>query len=298
MAATDTDDDIDTLLGIEPDEDDVPEPRTTFICDYIDPDTKEVCGADFDSKAKLNGHVTGKHRDRSGDKKPSKAKSEKPDKASRDAGKKVAVVPVDRVATYTQSIAMIGLGAHIGVPAFDEFDLNVVTQGAPSLAAALAAVGEKHTSVQQACDLVLGGGTGGAYVQLVLASMAMFAPIAAHHGWLPPSVGERFGAVIGVAAAPPVTGSSPPPPAQDGDGPVTLHTPDPTNPDDVLAFMAGIPESVMFDVAGKMMGSGGAIGVSVPGTFDIPEERSPNGVGPAEAVSAAESPDSAESSLG
>lgn len=294
MAATDTDDDIDALLGIERDEDDVPEARTeAYICDYIDPDTKEVCGADFDTKAKLNGHVTGKHRDRSGDKKPGKAK---PDKAAATAGKKaVATVPHDRVQTYTQSIAMIGLGAHIGIPSFDSFDLEVVNKGAPALASALAVVGEKHQSVQQACDLVLGGGTGGAYVQLVLASMAMFAPIAAHHGWLPPVVGERFGAVIGVVASDVTGPPSTPMPAQAEAGPVTLmHTPDPTNPDDVLAFLAGVPESVMFDLAGKMMGSGGAIGVSVPGTFDIPEERSPNGVGPAEAVPAAESPDSPE----
>jgi hypothetical protein len=257
-------------LPIEPGpDDDVSEPGNAFVCDHVGDDG--VCGATFDTENKLKMHKVGKHRDRSGDKKPaprgsSRARTTRDRKPSTKRAAAAASAPhTDRASVYSASLATFGLGAYLAIPSFDKFDLDCITAGAPNLAAALDAVGEQNKSVRAACDLALGGGTGGAYVQLILAALAMGVPIAAHHGWLPDSAGNRFGEMISVAVPSPEPGpqspATAPGPAADGTYPV------PQTADEVFTLMEQVEPTVMFDVASRMMSMGGPVVVDVPDAF-------------------------------
>lgn len=281
---------LDALTDDAPaDDDDALSEPTLFVCDAIG-DDGVICGASFDTNAQLNGHKQGKHRDRSGDAKRGEGGKAKPDKKpsrpkpppepKATTNKIVGGAPTNRTATYASSIAMAGMMAYVAVPGFDTFDLDVVNKGATPLAAALDAVGETNQTVRTACDLALGGGTGGAYVQLIMAALSIGAPIAAHHGWLPGSAGERFGSMIGVMPEPSPPSSAPPArpaaegaPSENGEG-VMVIDPHTMTDDDWMNLVLGIPPHVFANLAGRLMGGEGAIGVSIPGTFDIPDGES------------------------
>lgn len=236
-----------------------------FVCDVVVDGA--VCGATFSDANRLRLHGYGKHRDRTNDRKGGRPKGSTnakkatgrktaADKAPSTAASKATGQSNNRSVTYTQSIAMAGLGLYLVAPAFDNNDLAVVNAGAQNLGNALASLAEQNPNVRRACDLILGGGAGGAYLQVLMAVSAIVVPIAANHGVVPETAGARFGEQIGVRPVHTGDGpdvSHPTPPTQAGaSGPL-----DPTNPDDVLAFMSNVPENVMFDLAGRMMNGGG-----------------------------------------
>src|SRR5258708_27569203 len=72
-----------------------------------------------------------------------------------------------RTDTYASSLSMAALGAYLVIPPFDQYDLSVVNSGATNLAAALDALGQENKTGQRTCDLILGGGSRGAYLQLL-----------------------------------------------------------------------------------------------------------------------------------
>jgi hypothetical protein len=200
-------------------------PADMMVCSVVTDGV--VCGETFRStdkvsaKVLLNNHSMNKHR-QTWDGKPTGKPGQKPKdgddqptttppKGAKNAEKKAAtkaiahpgpvVTDSNRAAVYQQSLATVGLLAHLAAGRwFDDYDLNVWTNGSGGLAASLDAVGEQNPGVRRTCDLLLAGGTGGAYVQLILALAMIGVPIAAHHGFLPAATGERFGAMVGVMA--------------------------------------------------------------------------------------------------
>src|SRR5215831_2312087 len=203
-----------------PDEPDTPEPDEwtghpmdkpgVFVCDEMVDGVP--CGKTFDTKRKLSGHTSLGHRRKkgTGDKPPSRTSAQSK-KATGKAAKESAPPMPDgyRVSMYSTSITAAALVAHlVAGQYFDATDLDIVTKGSPGLAAALDAVGDKHEAVRQACDAILGGATGAVYIQLLIAASAIIVPIAAHHGMLPPSTGERFAAITGAMVPPPPTTSA------------------------------------------------------------------------------------------
>lgn len=243
---------------------DLPAPDV-FVCDYTDEDG--ICGASFDNQRSLNMHALGKHRDKSKDsprgegpkakRKPaSRARASNKESSPRKAAAKAAPAPVgNRAETYASSIAMAALGAYLVVPPFDTYDLDVVNRGALNLADALASAGDQNQTIRQTCDLILGGGAGGAYIQLILALSAIVVPICAHHGVVPASAGERFGAMIGAQPSPaaPSAQSSP---ARDATADATgAGPPDFANMSgpEVLEFFSQFDTTVLFDLASKVM---------------------------------------------
>jgi hypothetical protein len=244
---------------------------TAFVCDFMVDD--HVCGETFDVGGRLNQHRALVHKVKkdgtafsTGGPRKKKATSDK--KPTRT--KKPTALPtpeVDRTAAYTAGIATIGLGMFLAVPGFDDFDHTVVNSGAPTMAAALDALGERHPSVRDACDLILGAGSGGPYVQLLLASLAIGVPIAAHHGWLPSSAGERFGSLAGVTM-PPVEHPAPRPDADVDNGAREWTA------DELYEALVSAPPTVAADLAGRMMQGAGATYVEVP---DNPTAKAPDG---------------------
>lgn len=250
-----------------------------FVCDWID--DGKVCGADFDSKSKLNAHTMGKHKrtesmGKGGGRKPSGKADAKPSRpTSRPA-------PFDRPTVYTQGIATLALGAHLTLPKFDAIDLDIVNKGAGSLASALDATGQRHAVVREACDLILGAGPGGPYLQLLLAALAIAAPILAHHGMLPPSTGERFGAVIGAVNIPQVDDA---PDDNAGDVQPPRDAPDTEGwtAEDYENALLGMPPTVGAELAGRMMSGGvGPTVVRAPGetVADVRPEPGPEQLAP------------------
>ena len=234
-----------------------------FVCDHVDDDG--LCGASFDNQRSLNMHALGKHRDHSKDK-PRAAPSKKraPDKRPNSRSRKpaaakaasTAIAPTDRASTYASSIAMAALGAYLVISPFDTYDLDIINRGAPNLADALASAGEQNQTIRTTCDLILGGGAGGAYIQLLLALSAMVVPICAHHGLVPASAGARFGEMIGAQPSPAA------PTASASTGPEAGTTTGASGPPDwsnmsgpeILDHFAGLDQTVLFGLAGKMMG--------------------------------------------
>ena len=254
---------LDLLDGDDEPDNDTP-PGDVFVCDVIT--DGELCGDNFDTQGKLNQHRWQKHR----------LKKEVETKRARRRGgssrprkpQAPPVVNTDRAATYTSGIAMAGLGLYLAPGPFNTADLNVVSAGAPKLGGALANLAEQNAAVRQACDLILGGGAGGAYIELVMACLAIAVPIAANHGVMPEDVGVRFGAMIGVVPAPtpePPTVAEPPP------------TPEPTFAD----FME--PDSPTGDLDDKVMRGPNAVRVSVDEQLDDGrDEPGPEQPAPAE----------------
>lgn len=216
----------------------------TFVCDkLID---GQPCGRTFTTKRALAGHTTtvhvmkGKLKDAARsvsdnrDEQPSRKRAPKTPQAKAAAQGAAQPANVDRAALYTASLTSVALIAHVAAGQyFDAYDLEVVTVGAPAFCSALDQVGESNEAIRKACDLILGGGgaSGLAWLQLFVAASGIAVPILAHHGALPPTVGERFAAMTGAmaGAAPP-----PPPPSMPDtvvEEPPTDHrpSPDPAN---------------------------------------------------------------------
>lgn len=205
---------FDALAGTEdPDDNEGFAPGDVFVCETIDAKTNSVCGETFDTQGKLNQHAWQRHRIRKAveDKAPRKKKRSGTN-ASRTKSRTQAVTEtpgatMDRTSAYTAGLGMIALGLYLAPGPFDEYDLSVLNGGAPGLAAALDAVGERNPVVRDTCDLILGGGAGGPYAALIFAVLGIAGPILSHHGVLPASVGERFGGAIGAPPAPVPDGS-------------------------------------------------------------------------------------------
>jgi hypothetical protein len=293
VSTSKTDDVLDVLSGppVEPDDEQEKVVGDVHVCAFID-GTGDVCGASFDTAAKLNMHTQGKHRDRSNDKpreaggrktadkKPGRARATKT--APKAAAAQASAPRTDRAMLYTSSIATFALGAYVVVPPFDGFDLEVVTKSAPNVGAALAQVAENDKRVAAALDMALGGGTGGVYLQLLLAMAVPVAVILAHHGAIPSAAGAKFGEMLGVVVPAPASEPAPTPEqsAPDGYNPAD-HDPTkgPVSAEDVMRFMEQVPETVMVEVAGKMMGNMQPTVVNVPDSvaFYHPEKAADDG---------------------
>lgn len=231
MTATDL---ADEIVG-SPTEHDSPDedgPTEAWVCQNPAKDNPDViCGKTFDSKLKLNGHTVGVHQmtwdgkpTPKGGRKPKDEPAVKPSPTEKKAaaqaklGHAPKVTNENRAATYTESLAMIGMLAHVAAGRyFDDYDLQVWTAGAPGIANGLDAVGEDNAGFRRGCDLILSGGGGGSYVQLVMAVAPVAIAIFANHGVaVPREVGARYAAMIGVmSTAVPASGpqaSQPPAP--------------------------------------------------------------------------------------
>lgn len=281
------DDVLDSLDDDSPTDEDSPLGASPglFVCDHVE-DDGSLCGSTWDTAPKLRMHKAGKHRDRSQDKTAAprgtarKRKDTRPSHKDRKPSQTKAAATAsgpstNRADTYTQSIALIALGAHLALPKFDEYDLGVVNAGAPNLGSALAAVGDQNPAVQKAMDLVLGGGSGGAYLALLMAASSIAMPIMAHHGMVPNSTGQRFG---GLAGVPPDLGPTPTPetpPGPESGSPVW----DPANMDagQLMDFMQQVPPNVFFDLQSKVMSGDGATVVGVPFGVTPQSQEDPGG---------------------
>lgn len=260
---------------IEPtDGDDVVDAPEHHVCEEQDGDS--ICGASFPTANALRMHKMGKHRDRSKDgaPKPRKAAAQKKPTRRKSPAAKAADTATgsttNRSMEYAASIAFFAMAAYVAIPPFDEYDLNVVNQGAPNLASALDDVGEQNQTVRAACDMILGGGAGGAYLKLVMAMGSIVMPIAAHHGAIPGAAGARLGEFVGVVPdSPPVAET----PDEGGGSGATPY--DPSNIDDVLAFMSGVPPTVMTDAAQRMMSGVGPTVVNVPPSVSATMQGAP-----------------------
>lgn len=197
-----------------------PAPAFVKVCDKLNA-AGEVCGetissADYadaenplgSARAAWARHVRFEHpKDGSApaSDKPASARKPRGDKAPSTAAGNVGTPSPDgkRAEAYAQGLASFAMMAWLtpGVPV-DDFDLAVMTNGAPMLCNALDDIGERHAIVRQTLDLILVGG-GGPYTQLLFAALAIAGPIAAHHGFVPVDVGARWGTLIGVAEVPP-----------------------------------------------------------------------------------------------
>lgn len=195
-------------------------PQRTYVCDKLKEDGS-VCGETFTKPNELGRHSATVHPGQGG----KKAREERDRRARRAAEKAEgttaaaasgdrpptgqrptppkapAKVPVSRAEQYAQGLGAIALIGYVG-HVVDEWESGCIAKGAPAIAAPLAQVAEAHPALRQVCDLLLGGGGGGPYAQLVFAVLGVAAPIAAHRGWVPASVGERFGQMIGVMDIP------------------------------------------------------------------------------------------------
>jgi hypothetical protein len=286
------------------------ERKELYVCPY-DKDGK-VCSASFDGKVKLNSHTMAVHKVtwdgkpvNPGGRKPKDAppKDDKPTttaKTEKTAAKKAtrSVSPIitdgNRAQVYEQSLQTIGLIGHLAAGRwFTTADHGVWLNGAPGLANALADVGDENENIRRACDLILAGGGGGAYVKLIMASAMIAVPIAANHGWLPESAGQRFGAMIGVMAQPgtaqPASGTAP------SDVAATQAAPSPNIPpgnpsewtyeqwQEILFSVPNSPTAmqVMMDMAGPAAGALGVTIPDMPGTepMNIPQEEHRGSVG-------------------
>src|SRR5262245_24636415 len=233
-----------------------------FVCDVVT-DTG-VCGETFDTSMKLGSHRWHRHRIRgeaptARQKRGEKAK--KPSRSRRAPAAKATTVavgpPTDRAAVYTASLSMGAIAAYLALPPFDQRDLDICNAGLPNVGRALAQLADTNPSVARTCDLILAGG-GGGWIALLMAVVPIAGGIAANHGVIPASSGDRFGEMIGMVPAGSVqrdAGVESPPPTQPGPGEV-----------DVVSFFAGTPDTPLADATDKMMQMGGPVAVRVPMT--------------------------------
>jgi hypothetical protein len=187
----------------------------------------------------------------------------KPDAAPRQAATRAAGPATDRAAIYTASLSMGAIAAYLALPPFDQRDLDICNAGLPNVGRSLAQLADTNPSVAKTCDLILAGG-GGGWLALLMAVVPIAGAIAANHGALPSSSGDRFGEMLGMAPAVSAygTGVRPTPPASPG--------PD-RDASNVVAFFSGEPDTVMTDATTKMMAMGGPLGVSVPHSMTVTE---------------------------
>lgn len=293
---------------VRPTDDDT-EAKQLWVCNFDSKDNPgTICGRSFDTKQQLNGHTVGVHRmtwegkptgkpgrKTEADETPTaKGKADKPAAKKATAKAPPNITNENRAQVYTQSLASIGLIAHLAAGRwFDNYDMDVWSRGTPGLANALDAVGEQNEGIRRACDLILSGGSGGAYVQLFMAATMIAVPIAAHHNFLPPATGERFAAMLGVISAPTVVpgpeGAQPAPQTPPGSGPSNRLPIDSWTYDDwreVLFAQTQNPVAAQA-TADMMAGMGidmGAVQVTIPdmpGTqpMTIPEDDHRGSVG-------------------
>jgi len=264
---------VDDVLSGDPEDVEDVEPGEAIVDHHVceEPDGDGICGASFPTANALRMHKLGKHRDRSADAQPSKAKAAtKKSTRRKPAAKKAADTAAQtttRSEQYAASLAFFAMAAYVAIPPFDDYDLSVVNAGAPNLAAALDEVGDSNQSVRQACDLILGGGAGGAWLKLIMALGSIAMPIAGHHGVIPVGTTAPFNSMVGV---PPEPAAAPPSePAGDAAG-------DTPTVEDVIAFMSGVPETVMTDAAMRMMQGAGPVVVDVPSSVSATMQGAPH----------------------
>ncbi len=186
--------------------------------------------------------------------------------------------PASRADQYAVGLSSIALALWLAPGGFDEFDLDAVNKGAPMIGEHLGAIADKHAIVREVADLVLGAGAGSPYASLVLACLAVGAPIAAHHGWIPSSAGERFGALIGVTTIPGVAPAADAPVPTGAEEENTGAAPTfgvPETADDVIEYLAAAPGHVMVDVGRRMMGEDNATAAYAPPDISLVDEREP-----------------------
>lgn len=250
--------DDDDLAGppIEADDSVDTQPTDVVVCE--EPDGDGICGYSGTAQ-QVRMHKIAKHRKRDGDapKKTSAKRTTRRKPAAKKATDTATGSTTSRSVQYTASIMFFATAAYVAVPPFDEYDLSVFNAGAPNLGSALDEVGEQNATVRQACDLILGGGAGGAWLKLIMALGSIAMPIAAHHGVVPGAAGARFSEMAGVPPEPPVSPES----AQEETTRDEGGTP---TVDDVLRFMSNVPETVMTDAAMRMMQGAGPTVVDVP----------------------------------
>lgn len=225
-----TDDDAAlALLGIGTDDDnddgaaangDAPG-KKLYVCDRFK-DDGTACNESFETSQAKATHVRFQHP--AGGKKETGAKDAQPAKGKTPPA--AARADANKARAYASSLAFYAGVACMAPGPFDNNDLAIVTRGAPAFGDALDAVAAKHEPVRQWADLVLGGGVGGPYMALVMASLAMVLPILSHHGALPEGVGANAAMLLGglddaaarkaSAPAPQGGGAPAPPPAPDG----------------------------------------------------------------------------------
>jgi hypothetical protein len=194
-------------------------------------------------------------------------------------------------------MALIVLAAYLALPPFNQNDLDICNAGAPNIGRALARLADHNQSVARTCDLILGGGAGGDWIAVIMAVVPVVGAIAANHGVIPPTSGARFGEMIGVFPVGPPAGAQVAPTAQGSPTGEGSPGPYPVDQDrtaeDVIAFFAGTPETVMTDAMTKMMSMAGPIEVAVPFPMtDVTEnpdgERGSEQLKPVEAVAPSE----------
>lgn len=273
----DSDDDLlDAIVG----SDEAPTQNgtgTAFVCDVVD-DTG-VCGYTAKNAGGLGSHKLRVHgikgsssstdarKTASPQSKRGRSKQARPRKPVEKAVKASMPPPTDRAAVYTASLSMAAIAAYLALPPFDQRDLDVCNAGMPNVGRALAQLAETNPSVARTCDLILAGG-GGGWVALLMAVVPIAGGIAANHGVLPASSGDRFAEMIDLAPAPPVPSAG-------------VRSPQPEGPEydedefNVLAYFQGTPDTVMTDATEKMMAMGGPIGVAVP--FSMTPTENPDG---------------------
>jgi hypothetical protein len=169
-----------------------------------------------------------------------------------------------RSTTYAGSLAMGASAAFIFIPPFDQYDLSICNAGIPNVASALDAVGQQNQTFQRTCDLILGGGGGAAYLQLVMALAGIVVPIAAHHGAFPAQAGVKFGEFVGVSSEP---SAAPEPTGAGSTGEAATRgegDDDTPTADDVIRIFTRTPETVMTDAMTRMMSGNGPTVVNVP----------------------------------
>lgn len=272
--------DPDVLLSETPPLDEEPEPANpTNTCDVVD--ENGVCGESFDTPLKLGLHkrnvhgIAGKwskeNRGGTKDKKPSSGTGRKKKPAEQKAATTAAGPSSDRAGTYTASLSMAALACYFALPPFTQADLDVCNAGAPNIGRALGNLADHNQSVARTCDLILGGGAGGDWIAVVMAVVPVAGALAANHGLVPPTSGERFGAMIGVAPSPPTVTSQPTDAGAAAGPPSNGVGYNPESVDDVIVFMSGIPPTVMTDAMSRMMTMDAPVEVAVPFTRTVTE---------------------------
>lgn len=98
-----------------------------------------------------------------------------------------------RIANLEAALTDAGTGLGMALCMFDAFDGQVVMAGSPNLAKALSDVASRDPKVRRSLERVLSSMGWGS---VLIAAMAIGAPIMAHHGMLPSSVVENMGRMM------------------------------------------------------------------------------------------------------
>lgn len=271
------------LLSTAEDDEEEPDPEVEtpierLTCEFVLGDGS-ICGSPQENKRNLNAHMMSVHKvtlagnpvAARGTSTKGKGNQDKPPDREKKPSASQTKAPspaqqTDRAKLYAKSIATYALLLHVAAGrAFDDYDLRVVSSTAPQLGSGLAGVGDKHKGVQQVCDLIFLGGEGGPYVELVMALAMTFGPIMSHHGYLPPVVGERLGAMIGAIAPEPGPVQTPTV-VKDDETPAPGRYFDPATAtlDEWMTIMTSMPQNIAVDMAQMMMAGNPATVTTIP----------------------------------